>query len=134
MEKQCANAMAVAGYLENHSQIENVRYPGLPSHPQYETAQRILPEGRYGAMLNFDIVDGSKEKAFRFLNALKLIRPATSLGDIYTLIVNPARTTHRWLDESEQAAIGIGPGTFRLSVGIDDIEDLKEDLDQALKG
>lgn len=133
MEKQCANAMAVAGFLQNHLQIESVRYPGLPSHPQYEAAQRILPEGRYGAMLNFDIVDGSKEKAFRFLDSLKLIRPATSLGDIYSLIVNPARTTHRWLDESEQSAIGISPGTFRMSVGIDNIEDLKEDLDQALE-
>ena len=83
-------------------------------------------------MLNFDIIDGSKDKAFRFLDSLTLIRPATSLGDIYSLIVNPARTTHRWLDESERSAIGISPGTFRMSVGIDDIEDLKEDMNQAL--
>jgi O-acetylhomoserine/O-acetylserine sulfhydrylase-like pyridoxal-dependent enzyme len=84
-------------------------------------------------MLNFEISDCDKDKAFRFLDSLRLVLPATTLGDIYSLIVNPARTTHHWLNEEELAAIGIGPGTFRMSVGIEDIEDLKEDLDQALK-
>jgi cystathionine beta-lyase/cystathionine gamma-synthase len=139
MERQCANAMEVARFLENHSLVEKVRYAGLPSHPQHETAVRIFPEGRYGAMVNFDIAgadrgsEGAKDKAFRFLDALKLILAATTLGDIYSLIVNPARTTHHWLGDDELAAIGIGPGTFRMSVGIENVEDLKEDLDQALK-
>jgi cystathionine beta-lyase/cystathionine gamma-synthase len=132
MERQCDNAMQVAQFLENHPLIEKVRYAGLPSHPQHRTARRILPEGRYGAMLNFDIADCDKDKAFRFLESLTLILPATTLGDIYSLIVNPARTTHHWLDEEELAAIGISPGTFRMSVGIENVEDLKEDLDQAL--
>jgi len=132
MERQCANAMEIAQFLEGHPLIEKVRYAGLPSHPQHETARRILP-GKYGAMLNFDIAGCDKDKAFRFLNALKLILPATTLGDIYSLIVNPARTTHHWLSEEELAAIGISPGTFRMSVGIENVEDLKEDLDQALK-
>jgi cystathionine gamma-synthase/methionine-gamma-lyase len=132
MERQCANGMEVAAFLEKHPQVEKVRYAGLPSHPQHETAKRIFPEGRYGAMLNFDIADCDKEKAFRFLDALRLILPATTLGDIYSLIVNPARTTHHWLDEEELAAIGISPGTFRMSVGVENVEDLKEDLDQAL--
>ena len=83
-------------------------------------------------MLNFDVASCDKDKAFRFLDALKLVLPATTLGDIYSIIVNPARTTHHWLDEQELAAVGIGPGTFRMSVGIEDIKDLKEDLDQAL--
>jgi O-acetylhomoserine/O-acetylserine sulfhydrylase-like pyridoxal-dependent enzyme len=131
--------MAVAEFLEGHPCIEQVRYAGLPSHPQHRTAKRIFPEGRYGAMLNFDIahcdVDGDKarRKAFRFLDALRLILPATTLGDIYSLIVNPARTTHHWLSEEELTAIGISPGTFRMSVGIENVEDLKEDLDQALR-
>lgn len=133
MERQCANAVVVAHFLESHPLIAQTRYPGLPSHPHYATAKRIFPEGRYGAMLNFDIAGCNKDKAFRFLDALKLILPATTLGDIYSLIVNPARTTHHWLGEEELAAIGISPGTFRMSVGIEDVEDLCEDLDQALR-
>ena len=133
MERQCANAVEVAGFLENHPLIEKVGYPGLPSHPQYQTARRIFSDGRYGAMLNFDIADCDKDKAFRFLDSLKLILPATTLGDVYSLIVNPARTTHHWLNENELATMGIGPGTFRMSVGVENVEDLKEDLDQAFK-
>jgi cystathionine beta-lyase/cystathionine gamma-synthase len=84
-------------------------------------------------MLNFDVAScDSKEKVFRFLDALQVILPATSLGDVYSLIVNPARSTHNWLSEEELAAIGIGVGTFRMSVGIEEADDLKEDLDRAL--
>ena len=83
--------------------------------------------------MNFDVANCDKERAFRFLDALNLILPATTLGDIYSLIVNPARTTHHWLSDDELAAIGIGPGTFRMSVGIESLEDLGEDLDQALR-
>ena len=133
MERHCANAREVAEFLESHRSIEKVRYAGLPSHPQHETAVRIFPEGRYGAMLNFDIADCDKDKAFRFLDALQLILPATTLGDIYSEIVNPRRTTHRQLSDEAAAAIGMGAGTFRMSVGIEDVEDLREDLDQALK-
>jgi cystathionine beta-lyase/cystathionine gamma-synthase len=132
MERQCANAMAVARFLEGHPLVDKVRYAGLPSHPQHGTARRIFPEGRYGAMLNFDVANCDKDRAFCFLDALKLILPATTLGDIYSLIVNPARTTHHWLSEEELAAIGISAGTFRMSVGIENVEDLIEDLDQAL--
>jgi cystathionine gamma-synthase/methionine-gamma-lyase len=133
MARQCGNAMEIARFLEAHALIETVRYPGLPSHPQHRVARRIFPRGEYGAMLNFDIGACDKERAFRFLDALKLILPATTLGDIYSLIVNPARTTHHWLSEEELATIGISPGTFRMSVGIENVEDLKEDLDQALR-
>jgi cystathionine gamma-synthase/methionine-gamma-lyase len=132
MERQCANAMRVARFLESHPRVKAVRYPGLASHPQHETAARIFPQGRYGAMLNFDVKDCDKDSAFRFLDALRLILPATTLGDVYSLIVNPARTTHHWLAEDELAAIGISPGTFRMSVGIEAVEDLEVDLDQAL--
>jgi cystathionine gamma-synthase/methionine-gamma-lyase len=133
MERQCANAMEMATFLENHPLIDRVRYAGLSSHPQHETARRILSNEKYGAMLNFDIADCDKDKAFRFLDALQIILPATTLGDIYSLIVNPARTTHHWLSEEELGVIGIRPGTFRMSVGIESVQDLKQDLDQALK-
>jgi cystathionine gamma-synthase/methionine-gamma-lyase len=113
--------------------IEQVRYAGLASHPQHAMAKRIFAPGKYGAMLNFDIADCDADKAFRFLDALRLILPATTLGDIYSLIVNPARTTHHWLSPEEQAAIGIRAGTFRMSVGIENVDDIKEDLDQALR-
>ena len=133
MERHCANALQVGRFLEAHPLVEKVRYPGLPSHPQHETAKRLFPDGTYGAMLNFDIAVCDKDKAFRFLDALGLILPATTLGDVYSIIVNPARTTHHWLTDEELAEIGISPGTFRMSVGIENVEDLLEDLDQALK-
>lgn len=133
MQRHCANAMEIASFLESHPLIEKVRYAGLPSHPQSETARRIFRDGNYGAMLNFDIAACDKDKAFRFLDSLRIILAATTLGDIYSLIVNPARTTHHWLSQAELAVIGISPGTFRMSVGIENVEDLKEDLDQALR-
>lgn len=133
MARQCASAVEIARFLQAHPLIERVWYAGLSSHPQHEIAKRLFPEGRYGAMLNFDVAGcDSREKVFRFLDALRIILPATSLGDVYSLIVNPARSTHNWLSEDELAAIGIGGGTFRLSVGIEDEEDLREDLGQAL--
>lgn len=133
MERHCANALEMAQFLENYPLTWRVRYPGLPSHPQHEIARRIFRDGRYGAMLSFDIANCDKDKAFRFLDSLKIVLPATSLGDVYSLIVNPARTTHHQLSEETLAAMGIGTGTFRMSVGLENMEDLKEDLDQALK-
>jgi cystathionine beta-lyase/cystathionine gamma-synthase len=125
--------MQVARFLEGHPLIERVRYAGLPSHPQHTIARRIFPPDRYGAMLSFDIAGCDQARAVRFLDSLRLILPATTLGDIYSLIVNPARSTHRWLGPERQAELGIQPGTFRMSVGIENVEDLKEDLDQALR-
>lgn len=133
MARQCESALRVARFLEEHPAVARVRHPGLPSHPDHATARRLFPAGRYGAMLSFDVADCDTPTAFRFLDALRLVRPATTLGDLYSVMVNPARTTHRWLDPDRQAALGIGPGTFRMSVGIEGVEDLLEDLDQALR-
>ena len=139
MERHCANALGIAQFLEGHPLIERARYPGLPSHPQHETASRVFGAWsgdrppRYGAMLSFDIANCDKDMAFRFLDSLNIVLPATTLGDVYSLIVNPARSTHHWLSEEKLAAIGIGIGTFRMSAGVENVEDLKEDLDQALK-
>jgi cystathionine gamma-synthase/methionine-gamma-lyase len=133
MARQCESAALVARFLEGHAAVARVRYPGLPSHPEHAIARRLFPDGRYGAMLSFDVKDCDTAKAFRFLDALRLVLPATTLGDLYSIMVNPARTTHRWLSADQQEALGIGPGTFRMSVGIEGVEDLLEDLDQALR-
>jgi cystathionine gamma-synthase/methionine-gamma-lyase len=133
MARQCESALQVARFLEAHPAVARVRYPGLPSHPEHRTARRLFPDGRYGAMLSLDVAHCDTARAFRFLDALRLVLPATTLGDLYSIMVNPARTTHRWLSPDQQAALGIGPGTFRMSVGIEGVEDLLEDLDQALR-
>jgi cystathionine gamma-synthase/methionine-gamma-lyase len=132
MARQCETAVRVARFLEGHPAVARVRYPGLPSHPDHDTARRLFPDGRYGAMLSFDVAGCDTARAFRFLDALRLVLSATTLGDLYSVMVNPARTTHRWLGPDQQAALGIGPGTFRMSVGIEGVDDLLEDLDQAL--
>ncbi|MEW5719349.1 MAG: PLP-dependent aspartate aminotransferase family protein [Chloroflexota bacterium] len=133
LEKHCANALELARFLENHLMIERVWYPGLPSHPQHATAKRIFQNGRFGGMMSFELRGGDKEKVFRFINALQLVLPAGSLGDVNSQIVYPARTTHHWLSEEELKSIGITPATLRLSVGIENVEDLKADLDRALR-
>jgi cystathionine beta-lyase/cystathionine gamma-synthase len=133
MARQCASAVRVARFLEAHPAIAAVRYPGLPSHPDHGTARRLFPDGCYGAMLSFDVAACDTAKAFRFLDALRLVLSATTLGDLYSIMVNPARTTHRWLAPEQQAALGIASGTFRMSVGIEGVDDLLEDLDQALR-
>ncbi|MCS7260266.1 MAG: aminotransferase class I/II-fold pyridoxal phosphate-dependent enzyme [Anaerolineae bacterium] len=133
MERHCTNAQEIARFLAAHPLIERVRYAGLPDHPQHSIAQRIFAPGRYGAMLSFDIAHCDQTRAARFLDALRIILPATTLGDCYSLIVNPATSTHRWLGPERLAALGILPGTFRMSVGLEHVADLQEDLDQALR-
>ncbi len=133
LEKHCANGVLVARFLENHPFIERVWYPGLPSHPHHATAKRIFQPGRFGGMMSFELRNGDKDRVFRFINALQFILPAGSLGDVNSLIVYPARTTHHWLSAEELQAIGITPATLRLSVGIESAEDLQADLDRALR-
>lgn len=134
MERHCANAMEIASFLEKHPMISRVLYPGLPSHPQHEIAKRILKPKGFGAMLAFDVAGcDTVEKAYEFMDALKVIMASSSLGDVYSVIVNPARSTHHWFSEEELRKLGIGIGTFRMSVGLEDVEDIKEDLDQALR-
>ncbi len=131
LEKHCANAMELARFLESHPRVERVWYPGLPSHPHHATARRIFHD-RFGGMMSFELRDGDKDRVFRFINALQLVLPAGSLGDVNSLIVYPARTTHHWLNDDELKTVGITPATLRLSVGIESVEDLKADLHRAL--
>lgn len=130
--QQCHNAAAIARFLSSHPRIDRVYYPALPTHPQFTLARRLLPGDLYGGIVSFEIKDADQEQAFRFMDTLQLIAPATSLGDVYSLILYPAHSSHRTLSEQERQRIGIRPNLLRLSVGIEEASDIIADLAQAL--
>jgi len=132
MERQCQNAARVASWLEAHPRVALVHYPGLPSHPQHALARRLLAGGLFGAMVSFEIEGAGRPEVFRFLEALELCLPATSLGDVQTLALYPAHSSHRALTPEQRVNIGISDGLVRLSVGIEAAEDILADLSQAL--
>jgi cystathionine beta-lyase/cystathionine gamma-synthase len=132
MARQCDNALAVAEWLADQVGVERVYYPGLPSHPQHDLATQLLG-GRYGAMLAFDLRDGERARVGRFMDALRLVAPAPTLGDLRTLTLYPAVASHRGLTPEQRRAVGIGDGLVRLSVGIEEPADLIEDLKQGLQ-
>ncbi len=127
MERHSANALAVAGALEGAPGVAAVRYPGLSSHPQHELALRTLRDGAAGGMLALDLA-GGRDHGERFLGRVEVAVHATSLGSVETLVSHPASSSHRQLDDAELAAAGMGPGTIRVSVGLEDAEDLIADL------
>lgn len=131
MPRHCENALAVAEFLEAHSCVSWVNYPGLESHPDYNRAQRYLPDGQ-GAILGFGI-KGGKAAGARFIDSVKLASHLANIGDAKTLVIHPATTTHQQLSPEEQLAAGVTPDYIRVSVGIETVEDLFADLDQALK-
>jgi len=128
--RHCQNATKVATFLEGQRAVSKVLYPGLVSHPQHDLAIKQMASG--GTMVSFEI-DGGKEAAFGFLNALGLIDISNNLGDAKSLTTHPATTTHQRLSDEDKAHLGISPGLVRLSVGLEDAEDLMEDLEQALR-
>ena len=130
MMQHNANGLAMAEFLAAHAKVRHVYYPGLPSHPQYELAKRQMRG--FGGMLAFDL--GSLEAARRLLNGVRLHALAESLGGVETLISHPATMTHASVPAERRLALGITDGLVRISVGVEDIEDLKEDLAQALDG
>ncbi len=132
VERQCANAAQIAMWLTGHPRVAHVNYPSLPAHPQHALAGQLLG-GAYGGMISFDLRDAGRAEVFRFMEALRLIQPATSLGDVYTLTLYPAMSSHRALTPEMRRAIGIGDGLVRLSVGIEDAGDIIADLAQALR-
>jgi len=133
MRQHCQNAMEVARWLEGHPRVARVNYPGLASHPQHELAKRLFPPGLFGGMISFEIKDAGKEKVFRFMKALELILPATTLGDVYSLTLYPAISSHRALTPEERAKVGISDRLVRLSVGIEEASEIIEDLERALE-
>jgi cystathionine beta-lyase/cystathionine gamma-synthase len=131
LERQCANALTLARFLEGLSEVERVYYPGLPSHPQHGLAARLFKNGA-GAMLSFDL-GGGAPAVERLMKRLRLIEFAPSFGDVATTWTYPARTSHRRISDAAKAEIGIGPGLVRLSVGIEAVEDLIDDLTGAIE-
>ena len=130
MERHTANAMAVAEYLKGHDQVAWVSYAGLPDSPYYELAQKYT-KGRPSGLVSFG-VKGGFEPGVRFYDALKLFKRLVNIGDVRSLAAHPASTTHRQMTEAEQATAKVSPDLIRLSVGIEHIDDILEDLDQAL--
>jgi O-acetylhomoserine (thiol)-lyase len=131
MPRHCENALAVAQYLAKHPKVNWVNYPGLPSSPEQERAEKYLPRGA-GAILGFGI-QGGMAAGGRFIDSLKLISHVANVGDAKTLAIHPATTTHQQLSEEEQQATGVSPDFIRLSVGIEHIEDILRDIEQALE-
>jgi len=133
MRQHCLNAMEVARWLESHPRIARVNYPGLPSHPQHELARKLFPPGLFGGMISFEIKNAGREQVFRFMESLELIIPATTLGDVYSLVLYPPMSSHRALSPEERAKVGISDRLIRLSVGIEEASEIMGDLQRALE-
>lgn len=129
MEKHCANAMEVAKYLEAHPKVERVSYPGLPSHPRHDVAKRQM--SGFSGMITFELVGGI-ESGRTLMNSVELCSLAESLGSVETMVTHPATMTHADVPKPDREARGLTDGLVRISVGIEDVEDIIGDLDQAL--
>ena len=131
MEKYCSNAITVAKYLEKHPKIESVNYPGLKGNKYYDLAQKYLPKGQSGVMSI--TIKGGKQPAIKFMDNLKMASNEVHVADIRTCVLHPASATHRQLTDEQLIACGINPGMVRFSVGLENVDDIIEDLDNALK-
>lgn len=131
MQRHSENALAVAKFLESHPDVAWVSYPGLASHPSYDLAKKYLPRGQ-GAIMTFEI-KGGVDAGRKVIESVKLFSHLANVGDSKSLIIHPASTTHQQLTESEQVSAGVTPGLIRLSIGTESIDDILEDLNQAIK-
>lgn len=129
MEKHCSNALELAKELSNHSEIESVNYPFLTSHPKYELAKKQMKMG--GGIVTINVKGGLK-RANKFIDAVEMISRSSNLGDTRTIVTHPASTTHSKLSDSERSLVGISDETIRISVGLENIADILEDLNNAL--
>lgn len=132
MRQHCENGLTIARWLQEHPRVSRVLYPGLPSHPQHALAQRLFGGRGYGGIVSFELAGAGRAEVFRFFDALRLFTPATTLGDVGSLVLYPAHSSHRGLSADERARLGISDGLVRLSAGIEAVEDLLDDLAQAL--
>ena len=133
VRQQVSNAQQIAEWLSDQPSIARVVYPGLSDHPQHALAERLFEGRGFGGVLSFEIAGADKAKVFRFMEALSVCLPATTLGDIYTLVLHPATASHRSLTAEERARVGISDGLLRLSAGIEAPEDILADLQSALR-
>lgn len=129
MEKHCENALAIARHLENHEEVLSVKYPFLPSHPNYDIAKKQMRHG--GGMVSFEL-KGGIDRGRKFLNSLKMISFSANLGDTRSIATHPASTTHSRLSVQERALVGITDGLIRVSVGLEHISDIVSDIEQAM--
>ena len=129
MDRHCSNALTLARHFENHPELESIRYPFLPCHPQYELARRQMSQG--GAIVVL-VVKGGIARGRRFLDAVRLCSHTPNLGDSRTIVTHPASTTHAKLSSTERAAVGIVDGLVRVSVGLEHVDDIIADIEQAL--
>ena len=129
-KRHSENALELAQWLQNHPAVAWVNYPGLPDSPHYPNAVKYL-KGGFGGMLGFG-VKGGMEAGIRFIDNVKLLSHLANIGDAKTLVIHPASTTHQQLSADERLATGVTDDYIRLSVGLEDVEDLKVDIDQAL--
>ncbi len=132
MERHSQNALKVAQYLQNHPKVGWVNYPGLPDHPSYEIAKKTFKYGHYSAVLGFGIKYGGIAEGKTFIDKLQLHSLLANIGDAKSLVIHPASTTHQQLSSEEQLASGVTPDFIRLSVGLEHIDDIIADLEQAL--
>jgi len=130
MERHSQNALAVAQFLEQHEAVKSVSYPGLESHSSYVLAKKYLPQGQ-GAIMTFEIKGGIKAGQ-KLIDSVQLFSHLANVGDSKSLIIHPASTTHQQLAPEEQIASGVTPGLIRLSIGTEAIEDIIDDLKQAI--
>jgi O-succinylhomoserine sulfhydrylase len=130
VQHHCRSAQKVAEFLENQKVIKKVLFPGLESHPQFALAQKQMSGP--GTVICFEL-EGNMARTFRFMNAMNLIDISNNLGDAKSLLTHPATTTHQRLTPEGRLEVGITDSLVRLSVGLEDVEDIIEDLDQALK-
>ncbi len=138
IERQCRNAALVAERLKQHPRIERVHFPGDANHPDHEIARRLLSSGedgepQFGGMLSFEVKDADKAEVFAIVDRLQLVVRATSLGDVHSMILHPGMSSHRDLAPKHRQRLGISENLLRLSVGIEDADDIIADLEQALE-
>jgi cystathionine beta-lyase/cystathionine gamma-synthase len=132
MERHCSNACRVATWLSSHPAVARVHYLADPAHPDAAVIRRLLPDGLYGAIVTFELRDGTKEDVFRFMDRLELVVRATSLGDVHSTVLYPVIASHRDVAPKQRERMGIHDGLVRLCVGIEAVDDIIADLEQAL--
>jgi cystathionine gamma-synthase/methionine-gamma-lyase len=132
MERQCANACRIATWLAAHPAVDRIYFPADPKHPDAVHIKRLFAPNLYGAMVSIEVKGADRERIFRLMNALEMIVPATSLGDVQTMMLYPAISSHRDISPKHRARLGIQDNLVRLSVGIEAVDDIIADLDRAL--
>ena len=133
MERQCRNACRLASWLASHPRVEQVNFPADPKHPDAATVQRLFPKDLYGGMVSFELKDAGKEEVFAWMDRLKLVVRGTSLGDVHTMVLYPAMSSHREVAPRQREKLGIRDSLIRISLGIEAPEDIIADFEQAFE-